>query len=202
MSADPPSKPVRSIATTKGDSGQTGLAGGIRVSKASLRVDAYGNVDELNSTLGFARSICEDAEIAELVKRIQRHLFKVGSSLATPPASPKPQVAITTEMVDALTADVHRFEAIEGVLGDWSLPGALPVTAAFDMARTVCRRAERGVVRLIDAGELVQPAILPYLNRLSDLLWIVGRKLEHDAGVSGSLREMTGKAGNRFSRAW
>jgi cob(I)alamin adenosyltransferase len=191
-----------SISTTRGDNGETGLAGGIRVSKASLRVDTYGNVDELNSTLGLAQSICEDTEIVELSKRIQRDLFTIGSSLATPPASPKPQVAVTTETVDALTAEVHRFEAIEGVLGDWSLPGALPVTAAFDMARTVCRRAERGVVRLIEAGEPVQPAILPYLNRLSDLLWIVGRKLEHDAGVSGSLREVTGKAGNRFSRAW
>jgi cob(I)alamin adenosyltransferase len=191
-----------SISTTRGDNGQTGLAGGIRVSKASLRVDTYGNVDELNSVLGFARSICEDAEIAELSKRIQRELFTVCSSLATPPSSPKPPIAITTAMVDALTTDVHRFEAIEGVLGDWSLPGTLPVTAAFDVARTVCRRAERAVVRLIETGEPVQPAILAYLNRLSDLLWIVGRKLEHDAGVSGSLREITGKAGNPFSRAW
>ena len=191
-----------SIATTKGDNGQTRLVGGIRVSKASLRVEANGNVDELNSALGFARSICEDAEIVELSTRIQRELFTVGSSLATPPASPRPQAAITTEMVDALTADVHRFEAIEGVLGDWSLPGALPVAAAFDVARTVCRRAERGVVRLIETGEPVPPAIIQYLNRLSDLLWIVGRKLEHDAGVSGSLRELTGKAGNRFSRGW
>ncbi len=191
-----------SISTTRGDNGQTGLAGGIRVSKASLRVDTYGNVDELNSTLGFARSICEDTEIVELSKRIQRDLFTIGSSLATPPASPKAQVVVTAEMVDALTAEVHRFEAIEGVLADWSLPGALPVTAAFDIARTVCRRAERGVVSLIENGEAVQPAILPYLNRLSDLLWIVGRKLEHDAGVSGSLREVTGKVGNRFSRAW
>ena len=191
-----------SISTTKGDSGQTGLAGGIRVSKASLRVDAYGNVDELNSALGFARSICEDAEIAELSKGIQRDLFKVGSSLATPAGSPKPQVPVTTEMVEALTAEVHRIEAIDGVLDDWSLPGALPVAAAFDLARTVCRRAERGVVRLVESSEPVQPAILPYLNRLSDLLWILGRKLEHDAGVSGSLREITGKVGNRFSRAW
>src|SRR6266850_6042336 len=157
---------MRSISTTKGDNGQTGLAGGIRVSKASLRVDACGNVDELNSTLGFARSICEDEEVVALSKRIQQDLFRVGSSLATPRESPRPQVPITTEMVEALTSDVHRFEAIEGVLGDWSLPGALPVTAAFDVARTVCRRAERGIVRLIEAGEPIQPAILPYLNRL------------------------------------
>lgn len=193
---------MRSISTTRGDLGETDLAGGIRVSKASLRVDAYGNVDELNSTLGFARSICDDAEIVEIVASVQRDLFKVGSSLATPPHSPKPQVAISSELVDGLTAHVHRFEAIEGVLGDWSVPGALPVSGAFDVSRTVCRRAERGVVRLMEAGEAVQPAILPYLNRLSDLLWIIGRKLEHDAGVSGSLRAATGKAGNRFSRAW
>ena len=193
---------MRSISTTRGDGGETGLAGGIRVSKASLRVEAIGGVDELNSTLGFARSICDDAEIAELAKVVQRDLFTIGSSLATPPGSPKPQVPIAIELVEAMTSHVHRFEAIDGVLGDWSLPGTLPVTGAFDIARTVCRRAERGVVRLIESGEAVAPAILPYLNRLSDLLWIIGRKLEHDAGVSGSLREMTGKAGNRFSRAW
>jgi cob(I)alamin adenosyltransferase len=191
-----------SISTTTGDEGQTGLAGGIRVSKASLRVEAYGSVDELNSTLGFARSICEDAEICALTKRIQLELFKIGSSLATPSESLKTQVPITIEMVDGITDAVHRFEAIDGILADWSVPGELTVAAAFDQARTICRRAERCVVRLVESGEVIQPPILPYLNRLSDLLWIAGRKLEHDAGVSGSLREMTGKTGNRFSRAW
>jgi cob(I)alamin adenosyltransferase len=165
-------------------------------------VDAYGNVDELNSAIGFARSICEDGDICELMKRVQRELFKVGSAMATPPQSPKPQVAVTSEMVEALTTDVHRFEAMDGMLADWSLPGELTVASAFDVARTICRRAERGVVRLVESGESVQPSIVSYLNRLSDLLWIVGRKLERDAGVSGSLREATGKAGNRFSRAW
>ncbi len=193
---------MRSISTTRGDGGETGLAGGIRVSKASLRVDAYGNVDELNTALGFARSICDDADIRELSKRIQSELFKVGSALATPPQSPKPQVPITTEMVDMLTTDVHRFEAIDGVLADWSISGELTTAAAFDVARTVCRRAERGVVRLSESGEAIPPASLAYLNRLSDLLWIVARKLERDAGVSGSLRDVTGKSGNRFSRAW
>lgn len=191
-----------SIATTRGDGGQTGLAGGIRVSKASLRVDTYGNVDELISTLGFARSICDDAEIAEFSRGVQRELFKIGSGLATPPESPKPQVPIDQAMVDRLTAEVHRIEAIEGMLSDWSVAGAHRAAAAFDVARTVCRRAERGVVRLSEAGEPVQPAILAYLNRLSDLLWLFGRKLEKDAGVSGSLRAETGKAGNRWSRAW
>jgi len=191
-----------SIATTRGDGGQTGLAGGIRVSKASLRVDTYGNVDELISTLGFARSICDDREIAEFAHGVQRELFKVGSALATPPESPKPQVPIDTAMVERLTAEVHRIEAIEGMLSDWSVSGAHTAAAAFDVARTVCRRAERGVVRLAEAGEPVQPTILGYLNRLSDLLWLFGRKLERDAGVSGSLRADTGKAGNRWSRAW
>jgi cob(I)alamin adenosyltransferase len=191
-----------SIATTRGDDGLTSLAGGIRVSKGSLRVETYGTVDELNSTLGFARSICDDAEVVRLTSDIQRELFKIGSALATPPESPKPQVPIDVETVDRLTAEVHRLEAIEGILSDWSVPGAHSAAAAFDMARTVCRRAERCVVRLREAGEPVQPAIVPYLNRLSDLLWLIGRKLEHEAGISGSLRAETGKAGNRWSRAW
>lgn len=191
-----------SIATTRGDSGQTGLAGGIRVSKASLRVDAYGNVDELISTLGFARSISEDKDIATFAHSVQRELFKVGSALATPPESPKPQVSIDGAMVDRLTAEVHRLEAIDGMVSDWSVSGEHTAAAAFDMARTICRRAERGVVRLSEQGESVQPTILAYLNRLSDLLWLFGRKLELDAGVSGSLRAVTGKAGNKWSRAW
>lgn len=191
-----------SIATTRGDAGQTALAGGIRVSKSSLRVEAYGNVDELNSALGFARSICEDKELQELALEIQRELFRVGSALATPAESAKPQVPVTQEMVDRLTAEVHRIEAIEGMLSDWSLPGASTAAAAFDIARTVCRRAERGVVRLLESGEQAPAAVLPYLNRLSDLLWLIGRKIEKDAGVSSALRAMTGKDGNRWSRAW
>jgi cob(I)alamin adenosyltransferase len=83
---------------------------------------------------------------------------------------------------------------MEGILADWSIPGEHRAAAAFDVARTVCRRAERSLVRLQEAGTVVQPAILAYLNRLSDLLWLFGRKLEHAAGVSASLRETTGKA--------
>ena len=191
-----------SIATTKGDAGETGLAGGIRVSKASVRVDAYGGVDELNGSLGFARSICDDKEIHDFTKTVQRELFKVGSALATPPQSPKPQVPIALESVDRLTTEVHRLEAIEGMLSDWAVAGDHTGAAAFNVARTVCRRAERGVVRLIESGEEVQPTILAYLNRLSDLLWLFARKLEHDAGINSSLREQTGKEGNRWSRAW
>jgi len=193
---------MRSISTMKGDGGETSLAGGVRVSKASVRVEAYGTIDELNSALGFARSICEDAEMAAFTKGVQQDLFRIGSSLATPTESPKPQIVIDPALVDRLTAEVHRLEAIEGMLADWSIPGEHRAASAFDMARTICRRAERGLVRLQEAGAVVQPAMLAYVNRLSDLLWLFGRKLELDAGVSGSLRDVTGKSGNRFSRAW
>jgi cob(I)alamin adenosyltransferase len=193
---------MRSISTMRGDTGETSLAGGVRVSKASSRVETYGTIDELNSTMGFARSMCDDVEIAAFTKTIQQDLFKIGSALATPPESPKPQVPVEAALVDRLTAEVHRIEAIDGVLGDWSIAGEHRAAAAYDLARTVCRRAERALVRLQEEGVTVDANILAYVNRLSDLLWLFGRKLEHDAGVSGSLRAITGKPGNRFSRAW
>ncbi len=193
---------MSSIATKRGDDGQTGLAGGIRVSKASLRVDTYGGVDELNATLGLARSLCEDDELRARTKVIQRELFRIGSALATPPESRKPQVPITAEMVEGLTNQVYEIEAIEGLLADWSVSGDHTAAAAYDVARTVCRRAERNVVRFVDSGEAVEPNILAYLNRLADLLWLYARKLELQAGVSGSLREANGTNGPRWSRAW
>jgi len=191
-----------SIATKRGDGGETGLAGGIRVSKSSLRVETYGTVDELNSALGLARSMCDDADLRERTRRIQRELFRIGSALATPPQSSKPQVPVLPESVEDLTAQVHELEATEGLLSDWSLPGETVAGAAFDLARTVCRRAERCVVRLIESGEAVEPNILAYLNRLSDLLWLFARKVEVGAGASTSLREINGKSAPRWSRAW
>jgi cob(I)alamin adenosyltransferase len=191
-----------SIATKRGDGGETGLAGGIRVSKSSLRVETYGTVDELNSALGLARSMCDDADLRERTKRIQRELFRIGSALATPPASSKPQVPVLVESVEELTGQVHELEATEGLLSDWSLPGETVAGAAYDLARTVCRRAERCVVRLIESGEAVEPNILAYLNRLSDLLWLFARKVELGAGANTSLREINGKSGPRWSRAW
>src|ERR1700754_2326229 len=132
---------MRSISTMRGDGGETSLAGGIRVSKASARVETSGTIDELNSSMGFARSICEDAEMAAFTKTVQQDLFKIGSSLATPAESPKPQIVIEPALVDRLTAEVHRLEAIEGMLADWSLPGEHRAAAAFVLARTICRRA-------------------------------------------------------------
>jgi cob(I)alamin adenosyltransferase len=102
-------------------------------------------------------------------------------------------------MVAALDADVARIEAVEGILGDWALPGGHTAAAAYDVARTVCRRAERHIVRLADAGELEDASVLAYMNRLSDLLWLLGRLLEVRAGVDSALRE---GGGPKWSRAW
>src|SRR5262249_46723944 len=135
-------------------------------------------------------------------KLIQRELFQIGSGLATLPESHKPQILIPVGMVESLTAQVHEIEATEGLLSDWSLPGEHTVAAAYDVARTGCRRAERTLVRLMESGEPVGPNILAYLNRLSDLLWLFSRKIELAAGVCGGLRAVTGKAGPRWSRAW
>src|SRR5271170_7792626 len=190
-----------SIATTHGDRGQTALVGGLRISKADLRVEAYGTVDELNTVLGFARSICTNQEIRDWTESIQRTLFRLGSALATPPESKKVPPSITTEDVEALTKLVHQIEATGGILSDWSLPGAHTESAAYEVARTVCRRAERSAVRLAASGVEFKPEILAYLNRLSDLIWLFGRLIEVNAGVDGGLRSHEA-AGPKWSRAW
>jgi cob(I)alamin adenosyltransferase len=186
-----------SIATKRGDGGQTGLSGGIRVSKTHPRVECYGTIDELISQMGFARSLCRDSEVCENVMRVQRELYKMGSAITTPPESKKSPPEVTAETVDTLEPEVHRIEAISGVLGDWSLPGALPDAAAMDVARTVCRRA----TGLMEAGVITNANILPYINRLSDALWLWGRLLEARQGVDSSLRT-NAVPGPRWSRAW
>ena len=194
---------MMSIATKTGDGGQTALIGGARVSKADLRVQAYGSVDELNSVLGFARSICENAEVRSWTESIQKTLFRLGAVLATAPAAKpnKDAPSITAEDVEYLTTLVHKIEATPGILSDWSLPGAHTGAAAFDISRTVCRRAERDFVRLTESGAPANPQVLAYLNRLSDVLWLFGRLLEVQAGVDSTLRDDK-HAGARWSRAW
>lgn len=177
------------------------MIGGERVSKADLRVEAYGTIDELGAQMGFARSICENAEINELTKSIQRDLFLVAGSVANPNFADAPKPYVTPEMIERLTDEVRRIEKIEGILSDWSLPGDDAPAAAFDVARTVCRRAERLVVRLQEAGETVDAQVVTFLNRLSDLLWLVGRFLELKAGVDSALRGDE-NGGKKWSRAW
>ncbi|MDQ3756077.1 MAG: cob(I)yrinic acid a,c-diamide adenosyltransferase [Acidobacteriota bacterium] len=194
-----------SIATKHGDKGETALIGGERVSKAALRVEAYGTIDELGASMGFARSICGDAEVRELTKAIQRELFAVSGAVANPQAMAKEPAYLTPEMVDSLSGHVTRIEGTEGLLSDWSLPGEHAAAAAYDVARTVCRRAERAVVRLNESvagtGEEAPPLVITYLNRLSDLLWLLGRLLELRSGVDAKLRD-DDHEGPRWSRAW
>src|SRR5918998_3117978 len=191
-----------SIATKHGDKGDTGLIGGARVSKADVRVEAYGTVDELGAAMGFARSICEDGEVRELTKAIQRELFTVAGAIASPLGGAESETTyVTPEMVESLTAHVTRVEATEGILSDWSLPGDHAAAAAYDVARTVCRRAERAVVRVSESNEEIPPEVTAYLNRLSDLLWLFGRLLELRAGVNSRLRDGEYE-GPKWSRAW
>lgn len=190
-----------SIATKTGDAGQTALPGGARVSKAHPRVECYGTIDELISQLGLARALANDAEVNEWTRNLQRELFKVGSAIGTAPGSRKPAPEVTPEMIAAMDGEVARIEAMPGILSDWSVPGELAGPAAFDVARTVCRRAERLAVALHEAGELPDRQVLIYLNRLSDVLWLVSRLLELRAGADAALRPK-GQAGARWSRAW
>lgn len=190
-----------SIATKHGDTGKTGLIGGARVSKADLRVEAYGTIDETGAAMGFARSICQDEEINDLAKSIQRELFLIAGSVANPLALEKEPRDVTAEMIARLTEEVHRIEQTEGILSDWALPGDHAAAAAFDLARTVCRRAERLVVHLGETEETVDPHVVAYLNRLSDLIWLMGRLLELRAGIESKLRDGE-HAGPKWSRAW
>jgi cob(I)alamin adenosyltransferase len=188
-----------SISTKRGDTGQTSLIGGERVSKGDLRVEVYGAVDELISQLGFARAICEHQEVRELTKTLQRDLFNLSGAIESRPSSKETPVGAAR--VEALTSHVHRIEGMDGILQDWALPGEHVAAAAFDLARTTCRRAERVVARLVDAGHEIDGSLIPYLNRLADLLWLLGRLVEKDAGANAALRDPA-NGGPRWSRAW
>ena len=187
-----------SIATQTGDSGETSLVGGRRVSKGDARVEAYGTVDELIALLGLARALAAHDEAAAIAKVLQRDLFAVGEALARDDDAPK---TMDAARVADVTSHVHRIERQDGILLDWAIAGDHAGAAAFDVARTVCRRAERLVVRIRDAGERIDPSVVTYLNRLADLLWLLGRLIERDRGVDASLRQ-SGDGGSRWSKAW
>jgi cob(I)alamin adenosyltransferase len=188
-----------SVSTLRGDGGTTRLISGEEVSKDDPRVEAYGAIDELVSALGMARSICEDEDVCDLTARLQRELFEVCTALAD--SLEELAGTFPADKVEALTEEVHRIEGMDGILGDWALPGAHPAAAAFDVARTVCRRAERQVVRLAAFQKALDGQVVPYLNRLSDLLWLMGRLVEKRTGVNGALRNGAHR-GSTWSRAW
>jgi cob(I)alamin adenosyltransferase len=170
------------IYTKTGDSGETGLFGGPRVKKSDPRVEAYGEVDELNAAVGAARALVEDPEIDAQLASIQTELFCVGAELATPhgakarTAIPPVDPAWTARLEGALDAWDGELPA----LSKFVVPGGTRTAAALHVARTVCRRAERHVVSLAAQVE-VEPAVLAYLNRLSDFLFVAARVANHRA---------------------
>ncbi len=194
-------RPQASVSTRHGDGGVTRLGGGEQISKADARVEAYGAIDELNTVIGVARTRCDDAEICAEIRSIQRELFAVGSAISTKPGSKKPIPEISKEMVHRLDALVERFEAEPRILRDWSIPGEFAGSATFDHARTICRRAERAAVRYVTGGGDVQPTVLEYLNRLSDVLWLCARVVEARNGIDARLRD-DAHPGPPWSRAW
>ena len=171
------------IYTRRGDDGSTGLFGGPRVRKDDLRVSAYGDVDELNSALGVAREELPEGDLRALVDALQSELFTLGAELATPDAAaaPKQVPRITDALVVRLEQEIDRLTAELPEMKSFILPGGSRAGAALHLCRTVCRRAERKVVSLAESAK-VSPQALAYLNRLSDLLFMMARAANLRAG--------------------
>ena len=180
-----------SIVTKTGDQGETSLMYGRRVPKDDQRVNAYGSVDELTAALGLARAICDDKFVAEQILAVQKDLINVMGELATLPEDRerylKDGFKVTdTKMVDRVGAVIVDLEKDKSLYPkDWVIPGANAVSAALDLARTICRRAERQIATVNDPN----PEILRYLNRLSDLCWILARATEARSKTSDKIAQ-------------
>ncbi len=167
------------IYTRRGDTGETGLLYGGRVSKTDPRCEAYGTTDEAVSALGLARALAQDPRVRRVVKQVQRELFTVGAELATdPPERPKLEKhfgVVTPEMTGRLETLMDELGAQMELPRAFIIPGASAASAALDVARTTLRRAERRTVALQEQGLLDNPEVLRYLNRLADLLFVLAR---------------------------
>jgi cob(I)alamin adenosyltransferase len=175
---------VAKIYTRRGDDGSTGLFGGPRVRKDDLRVAAYGDVDELNSTLGVAREeVLGQPDLLAFIDSLQSELFTLGAELATPQAdkAPKEVPHVEESHVQRLEREIDRLTATLPEMKSFILPGGSRPGAALHLCRTVCRRAERKVVSLAESSD-VSPHALAYLNRLSDLLFVMARAANLRAG--------------------
>ena len=175
---------ITKVYTRAGDKGETSLVGGARVSKASLRVEAYGEVDELNSVIGLARATTQDQEISEILGMIQNDLFTLGADLASPSEIDVPR--IDASFVERIEEWADRFLEQTKPLREFILPGGSEAGATLHLARTVARRAERRVVALSE-NEQLNPETIAYLNRLSDLLFIIARVVNNRAEVQETM---------------
>jgi len=171
------------IATRTGDDGTTALTGGRRVGKDALRVEAYGTIDETNSAIGAALACGLDARVARVLTRVQNELFHLGADLSAPADAKRAGPRVETRHLAALDADLATLNAKLPPLVNFVLPGGSPGAAALHVARTVCRRGERLVVALAKK-ETVRAEIVPYLNRLSDLLFVCARAENQAKGVA------------------
>lgn len=170
------------IYTRVGDDGGTGLIGGARVSKDHLRIEAYGTLDELSATLGIACSSLTHVDICDLLRSIQDDLFVMGAQLATPGAAPPACGTITATDISRMERAIDTFDGRLPALRSFILPGGTPGAASLHLARVVCRRAERRVVTL-SGQEAISESLVPYLNRLSDLLFVLARAANQAEGV-------------------
>lgn len=170
------------IYTKTGDKGLTSLFGGERVSKDTGRIKAYGDVDELNSQLGVVRSLKPPQEIDRILQRVQRDLFTLGADLATPEKRTRKKIQrISSTHIEQLERDIDTLELSLEPLQHFILPGGTRTSAAIHVARTVCRRAERSIVRLSRKGEIrITPVV--YMNRLSDFLFVAARSVNKNEG--------------------
>lgn len=179
------------IYTRTGDTGETGLIGGQRVPKDHVRVEAYGAVDELNAHLGAARSMVVYPDLDEVIDRIQHRLFDLGAELATPTSRGSGPPAINESEVKVLEGVIDLYQEMLPPLREFILPAGNGIAAALHIARTVCRRAERRTVTLA-RSEKVRPEILKYLNRLSDLLFVIARAANARSGIPDVLWKKPG----------
>jgi cob(I)alamin adenosyltransferase len=173
------------IYTKAGDNGETGLYGGPRVGKDDLRIEAFGTVDELNAVLGLARTSSPPAEIDTHLERIQNDLFDLGAELATPDAKARGTNFIGDVQIKELETAIDQFDANLEPLKTFVLPGGSSTAAWLHVARAVCRRAERRVVTLSRVPTAdISPSIVVYLNRLSDLLFVLARAANRMVGIA------------------
>jgi len=185
IGSDPANNEDVKIYTRTGDDGDTGLFDGTRVSKNDPRVGAYGDVDELNAWLGFVRASTGDQDLMAMLEQIQRDLFALGARLADPAkriAERVTKAAVSSDDIVRLEEWIDSIESELPPLRRFILAGGAPTGAALHVARTVCRRAERSIVTLGTGA--IEPELLVYMNRLSDLLFVMARAANRRSGAS------------------
>lgn len=176
---------ITKVYTRTGDRGQTSIVGGIRVSKASARLEAYGTVDELSSHLGLLAAMLSEGEYHDMIIRVQNNLFNVCTNLATDQSQTPlyDSAKLADGEIELLEKEVDRMMKLLPERQGFILPGGTPVAAQAHVCRTVCRRAERRIVALSEVAQ-ISPETLQYVNRLSDYLFVLAKIINFNAGVS------------------